>query len=66
MTETILDFFDEFYGNPPKKNYPTNKKVYNHIIAIKFFWSNANGWLKTSNNSGIQIDSSNDWYLCQT
>ena len=29
-------FFDEIYSKPPKKNYPTNKVIYNHIYEI---WS---------------------------
>ena len=29
-------FIDEIYSSPPKKNYPTNKIVYNHIDEI---WS---------------------------
>ena len=29
-------FIDEIYSNPPKKNYPTNKVIYNHIDEI---WS---------------------------
>ena len=29
-------FIDEIYSSPPKKNYPTNKLVYNHIDEI---WS---------------------------
>ena len=29
-------FRDEIYSEPPKKNYPTNKMVYNHIDEI---WS---------------------------
>ena len=24
-------FVDEIYSKPPKRNYPTNKKIYNHI-----------------------------------
>ena len=24
-------FIEEIYSTPPKKNYPTNKIVYNHI-----------------------------------
>ena len=27
---------DEVYSSPPKKNFPTNKKIYNHIDEI---WS---------------------------
>ena len=29
-------FIDEIYSKPPIKNYPTNKKIYNHIDEI---WS---------------------------
>ena len=29
-------FIDEIYSTPPKKKYPTNKIVYNHIDEI---WS---------------------------
>ena len=29
-------FIDEIYSSPPRKNYPTNKVVYNHIHEI---WS---------------------------
>ena len=29
-------FIDEIYSKPPRKNYPTNKKIYNHIDEI---WS---------------------------
>ena len=29
-------FIDEIYSKPPKKNYPTNKIIYNHIDEI---WS---------------------------
>ena len=29
-------FIDEIFSKPPKKNYPTNKIVYNHIDEI---WS---------------------------
>ena len=32
---TII-FIDEIYSKPPKKTYPTNKIVYNHIDEI---WS---------------------------
>ena len=29
-------FIDEIYSEPPKKNYPTNKIIYNHVDEI---WS---------------------------
>ena len=34
--DLIKIFIDEIYSKPPKKNYPTNKIVYNHIDEI---WS---------------------------
>ena len=34
--DLIKIFVDEIYSKPPKKNYPTNKIVYNHIDEI---WS---------------------------
>ena len=34
--ELIETFVDEIYSKPPKKNYPTNKVIYNHIDEI---WS---------------------------
>ena len=34
--DLIKIFIDEIYRKPPKKNYPTIKKVYNHIDEI---WS---------------------------
>ena len=34
--DNIKIFFDEVYSNPPIKNYPTNKIIYNHIDEI---WS---------------------------
>ena len=47
-------FVDEIYSKPPKKNYPTNKIVYNHIDEI---WSiNLTDMIdyKTSNNKGFR------------
>ena len=34
--DKIKIFIDEIYSKPPKKNYPTNKVIYNHIDEI---WS---------------------------
>ena len=45
---------DEIYFKPPKKNYPTNKIVYNHIDEI---WSIDLADMidyKTSNNNGLR------------
>ena len=47
-------FFDEIYNTPPKKNYPTNKIVYNHIDEI---WSIDLADMidyKISNNKGFR------------
>ena len=47
-------FIDEIYSKPPRKNYPTNKIVYNHIDEI---WSIDLADMidyKTSNNKGFR------------
>ena len=47
-------FIDEIYSKPPKKNYPTNKIVYNHIDEI---WSIDLAEMidyKISNNEGYR------------
>ena len=47
-------FIDEIYSSPPKKNYPTNKIVYNNIAEI---WSvDLADFLdyQTSNNKGFR------------
>ena len=47
-------FIDEIYSKPPRKNYPTNKIVYNHIDEI---WSIDLADMidyKTSNNKGYR------------
>ena len=47
-------FIDEIYSKPPKKNYPTNKIVYNHVDEI---WSIDLADMidsKTSNNKGFR------------
>ena len=47
-------FIDEIYSEPPKKNYPTNKIVYNHIDEI---WSIDLADMidyKISNNKGFR------------
>ena len=47
-------FIDEIYSSPPKKKYPTNKTVYNHIDEI---WSIDLVDMidyKTSNNKGFR------------
>ena len=52
--DLIKIFVDESYSKPPKKNYPTNKIVYNHIDEI---WSIDLADMvdyKTSNNKGFR------------
>ena len=52
--DLIKIFVDEIYSKPPKKNYPTNKIVYNHIDEI---WSIDLADMvdyKTSNNKGFR------------
>ena len=47
-------FIDEIYSTPPKKNYPTNKIIYNHIDGI---WSIDLADMidyKISNNKGFR------------
>ena len=48
-------FIDEIYSSPPKKIYPTNKIIFNHIDEI---WSVDLADMidyKTSNKKRIQI-----------
>ena len=33
--DNIKKFIDEIYSKPPKRNYPSNKIVYNHIDEIR-------------------------------
>ena len=47
-------FIDEIYSTPPRKNYPTNKIIYNHIDQI---WSIDLADMidyKISNNKGFR------------
>ena len=47
-------FIDEVYSTPPKKNYPTNKIIYNHIDEV---WSIDLADMidyKTSKNKGFR------------
>ena len=47
-------FIDEIYSIPPKKNYPTNKIVYNHVDEIwSIDWADMIDY-KTSNNKGYR------------
>ena len=47
-------FTDEIYSKPPRKNYPTNKIVYNHIDEIWFVDLADMIDYKTSNNKGFR------------
>ena len=67
--DIIKIFFDELYSNPPRKNFPTNKIVYNHIDEI---WSNDLADMidhKFSNNKGFRyifviIDNISNYLWC--
>ena len=53
--DLIKIFTDENYSTPPRKNYPTNKIVYNHIDDI---WSIDLADMidyKISNNKGFRF-----------
>ena len=45
---------DEIYSSPPRKKYPTNKIVYNHIDDIWSIDLADFSYYKTSNNKGIR------------
>ena len=47
-------FIDEIYSSPPKKNYPTNKIIYNHIDQIWSFDLADMIDYKISNNKGYR------------
>ena len=51
--DNFENFIDELYSKPPKKNFPTNKIIYNHIDEI---WSIDLAHMvdyKTSKNKGF-------------
>ena len=53
--DNIKTFIDEIYSKPPKKNYETNKIIYNHIDEI---WSIHLAEMidyKVSNNKGYRF-----------
>ena len=66
--DLIKIFVDEIYSKPPRKNYPTNKIVYNHIDEI---WSIDLADMidyKISNNKGFRyifiiIDNFSKYFL---
>ena len=47
-------FVDEIYSKPPRKNYPTNKIVYNSIDEIWFIDLADFSDYKTSNKKGFR------------
>ena len=47
-------FIDEIYRTPPKKNYPSNKIIYNHIDEIWSIYLADMIDYKTSNNKGYR------------
>ena len=47
-------FIDEIYSKPPRKNYPTNKMVYDHIDEIWSIDLADFSDYKTSNNKGFR------------
>ena len=68
--DNIKTFFDEVYSKPPMRNYPTNKKVCNHIDEIWSFDLADMIDYKNSNNKGFRyifviIDnfSKNSWAI---
>ena len=47
-------FIDEIYSKPPVRNYPTNKKVYNHLDEIWSIGLADFSDYKTTNNKGFR------------
>ena len=47
-------FIDEIYSKPPKKNYPTNKIIYNHKDEIRSIDLVDFSDYKTSNNKSYR------------
>ena len=54
MRDLTKIFIDEIYSTPPKKNYPTNKIVYNHLDEIWSIDLADFSDYKTSNNKGFR------------
>ena len=54
MKDKIRIFIDEIYSTPPRKNFPTNKIVYNHIDEIWSIDLADFSDYKTSNNKGFR------------
>ena len=51
--DKIRTFIDEIYSKPPKRNYPTNEIVYNHIDEI---WS-----IDLADTIDYKISNNNDY-----
>ena len=47
-------FIDEIYSSPPRKNYPTNKIIYNHVDEIRSIDLADIVDYKISNNKGFR------------
>ena len=47
-------FFDEIYSKPPRRNYPTDKIIYNHVDDIWSIDLADFSDYKTSNNKGYR------------
>ena len=67
--DLIKTFIDEIYSSPPKKNYPTNKIVYNDIDETWIINLADMVDYKTSNNNGyryifVKIDKFSKFLLC--
>ena len=54
IKDNIKSFIDEIYTTPPRKVYPTNKIIYNHIDEIWSFDLADMIDYKTSNNKGFR------------
>ena len=52
--ESIKIFIDEIFHTPPRKNYPTNKIIYNHVDEIWSIDLADFSDYKTSNNKGFK------------
>ena len=52
--DLIKIFIDEIYSTPPRKNFPTNKIIYNHVDEIWSIDSADFSDYKTSNNKGFR------------
>ena len=53
--DLTMIFVDQIYSKPPKKNYPTNKIVYNHVDEIWSIDLADFSDYKTSNNKGFRF-----------